>query len=266
MDGIADYELVRSLGSGNYGEFFLATPPPRLHIDVDYVVVKVLVTAGSDSAFNRAMRELRIFAQVNSPNLVTLYDAGQDGDSFFYAMEYCSGGSLAHPTNPTSTDLAISTTAGAARAAHDLHEAGIAHRDITPANVLIADSGAKLADLGLAQFLSPGYTVTGMGSVGSVEFMDPLVIKGGRADRASDIWSLGATLHRAITGRGIYGELPDADPVFCMRRVLTGEPSIDPSLTPEVALVIRDCLARSPVDRPLTAAVVATRLDAITSL
>ena len=87
MDRIADYQLVRSLGEGNHGEFFLATPPPRLGVDGEFVAVKVLGGSGSiDDIFRRTTRELRAFAAVKSPYLTTLLDAGQEGSHFFYAM------------------------------------------------------------------------------------------------------------------------------------------------------------------------------------
>ena len=100
IDEIADYKLVRWLGEGNHGTFYLAETPPRLQLDVDLVVVKVLDGATSNDGFRRATRELRVFASIESPYLVTLFDAGQDGNSCFYAMEYFPKGSLAAPSTP----------------------------------------------------------------------------------------------------------------------------------------------------------------------
>ena len=155
-----------------------------------------------EDAFRRATRELRLFASVKSPFLVALYDAGQEGGRFFYAAEYLPLGSLASPAKPLDRGQTLRAVADAARAAHVLHEAGIAHRSIKPANILITETGGKLSDLGLAQVLAPGMTVTGMGPIGSVEYIDPAILSGERAGRPSDLWSLGVTLHRAITGTG----------------------------------------------------------------
>ena len=94
----------------------------------------------------------------------------------------------------------------AALAAHALHERGIAHRDIKPANILLAEDGGRLSDLGLSQLLTPGIVVTGLGQIG-LEFTDPQIMLGAAASRASDIWSLGACLHYAMTGAGVYGDL-----------------------------------------------------------
>ncbi len=260
MDRIADYAFVRSLGEGNYGEFFLARPPARLKSASDYVAVKVLSGNATDDAFRRATRELRLFASVSSPYLVKLFDAGQQDTSFYYSMEYFPLGSLAAPARPLSRREVLTAVAHAARAAHALHEAGIVHRDIKPANILLDEGGAKLSDLGLAQFVTPGLTITGMGSITSVEFMDPNILRGDRASRSTDIWSLGVTLHRALAGAGLYGELPDRDPLLALRKVLNGTPTVDPSLAPAEAELVAACLAPDPADRPATAEIVADRI------
>ena len=261
-EGIADYAFVRSLGEGNHGEFYLAMPPKRVPVSDEHVAVKVLAGTCTEDAFRRMTRELRTFAAVNSPYLVKLYDAGQEGGTFFYAMEYLPMGSLAAPARPLERDEVLRAVEHAARAAHTLHEAGSAHRDIKPANVLLHEDGAKLSDLGLVQILAPGQTVTGLAGVGSIEFMDPAIMQGGRASRASDIWSLGATLHRALTGTGLYGELPERDPLLALRKVLNSAPTLDGSLSPGEADVIRACLA-DPGERPSTAEAVADMIAAL---
>ncbi len=263
MERIADYTLLRSLGEGNYGEFFLAAPPDRLNVTSEYVAVKVLAARTSEDAFRRATKELRLFAAVQSPFLVTLFDAGQEGETFYYSMEYFPMGSLGSPSRPLSRDEVLRAVANAARAAHALHEAGIVHRDIKPGNIMLHENGAKLSDLGLAQLVQPGLTVTGMGPIGSVEFMDPGIMKGARASRASDIWSLGVTLHRGLTGRGLYGELADNEPLLVMRKVLSSSPTIDPTLEAGAAALVAVCLSPDPADRPPTAAVVAERIEAL---
>ncbi len=260
MEGIADYEFVRPLGRGNHGDYYLARKPRRLPVDTEYVMVKVVGGTGQD-AFRRATRELKAFAAVRSRFLVTLYDAGQQGGVFYYSMEYVPGGSLAAPAEPPSQGATLRAVAGAARAAQALHDEGIVHRDICPWNVLLTPEGGKLCDLGLAQALMPGATITGISGANSIEFSDPELLKGGRSAPGHDVWSLGATLHRALSGHGLYGELPVHDPLLTLRKVYGTAPSIRPELGPEAAELVAECIGE-PSGRP-TAAALAERLSAL---
>lgn len=261
MDGIADYRFVRSLGRGSHGEFFLAIPPPRLGLDVDHVGVKVMGGQSSEDGVRRAGRELQTFAQVRSPYLVALYDAGQEDLRFFYAMEYCPLGSLAAPARPLRPAEILHAVADAARATHDLHEAGIVHRGIKPANILLTETGAKLSDLGLARALTPGQSLTGLGPVEAVEYLDPGLLRGEQGSRATDIFSLAVTLHTALVGISVYGDLEGAEPLVAIRRVLTTRPQVSPTLGPAEAELIGACLDPDPSLRPKTAAELAARLD-----
>ena len=261
--GIADYQFIRKLGAGNNGVFYLAARPDRLHIAAEQVAVKVLTGSNTQDTFRRATRELAAFAAVTSPYLVTLYDAGQQGNDLYYSMEFLPAGSLAAPAEPVTARRALAAVADAARAAHALHQAGIAHNDIKPGNVLLHDSGAKLSDLGLSQALMPGLTITGLGSAGSVEYLDPAVIRGELPSRATDIFALGATLHRALTGTGLFGELPEDNTMVAMRRVLSREPVVAADLPPGVRAVIAAAIDPNPSARPSTAADFADRMEAV---
>ncbi|HEX9521086.1 MAG TPA: serine/threonine-protein kinase [Streptosporangiaceae bacterium] len=261
--GIADYRFVRHLGAGNHGVFYLAYCPQRLRIAAEFVAVKVLTGSNSQDTFRRATRELAAFAAVRSPYLVTLYDAGQQGDDLYYSMEYLPAGSLADAIGSIPPGQVLAAVADAARAAHALHEAGIAHNDIKPGNVMLHDSHAKLSDLGLSQLLAPGLTITGLGSTGSVEYLDPAIIRGEMPGRATDIFALGATLHRALTGTGLYGELPTNNTMLAMRRVLSHTPEISPNLPPAVREVIASAIDQKQAARPATAADLAASIDAL---
>lgn len=261
IGGIADYEFIRPLGRGNHGEFFVAKTPDRLPLDATEVAVKVLSGSTSEDLFRHATRELAAFASVQSPYLVALYDAGQQGDAFYYAMEYLPDGSLGSGSHDRGR--VIRAVADASRAAHALHEAGIVHRDIKPENVLLHAGGAKLADLGLSHVLAPGVTVTGMGDVTSIEYTDPALLQGAAPSRATDIFSLGATLHRALTGTGLYGELPPGDAMLALRRVFAQAPTVASTLDPATAEIISWAIGARAVDRPTTAAEFAAKLDAL---
>lgn len=266
MDGIADYVFVRPLGEGNHGWFYLAQRPPRLPVEDELVVVKVLAGDASTERFQRAVRELRAFAAVQSPHLVQLYDAGQDGGTVYYAMRYHPLGSLGEPAVDLTRAQRLRAVYDAALAAHALHEAGIVHRDIRPANVLLEEEGARLSDLGLAQYLHPGLTVSALGSLRSLEYVDPAVLRGSRVSRVSDVWSLGVTLHFALTGRGIYPDLPDADPLLALRAVIKqvqSPPYLDEHLTEEERDVVMRATAPDAATRYPTAAAFA---DAVSEL
>jgi serine/threonine protein kinase len=266
---IADYVIVRQLGEGNHGRYYLARPPARLELADEFVALKVFGDRVSELAYDRGVRELRAFAAVRSPYLVTVYDAVLE-DTFAYAMQYFPLGSLSAPARPLARAQVHRALENAARAAHALHEAGMAHSDIKPANVLLTEGsggsaagiGGRLSDLGLARFLAPGATLTSMGRASSVEYVDPDVIGGARPSRRTEIWALGATVHRALAGTGLYGELPDAQPLLAIRKVLGAQPQIDPALRPDEAELVRLCLAPDDGRLP-TAEAVADRLAAL---
>jgi hypothetical protein len=104
--------------------------------------------------------------------------------------------------------------------------------------------------------------MTGMASAASVEYLDPALLQGERPSRATEVFALGATLNRALSGMGLYGELPDSEPLLAIRRVMSAAPHVADSLSPDEAALVRACLA--PVgERPATALEVAERLEAL---
>lgn len=265
MRGIADYVFIRHLGDGNHGAFWLADAPARLGLQPGTeMAVKTLANRSNDDDFRRMANELRVYALVDSPDLVEILDAGQDNGRLFYAMRHLPDGSLAHPTRPLDRATVVGAVAAAARAAHQLHEVGIAHRDIKPSNILIDGDRGRLSDLGLAQIVNPGQAATGIGPVGTIEYLAPEVVKGGAASRASDVWSLGVTLHAVLAGRSLYRPVTSGSLIDTLRQVITDTPAIDGSLDPLAAAIIERCLQPDPAHRYPTAAAVAESLEEIT--
>ncbi len=165
----------------------------------------------------------------------------------------------AEPGQPISQAEAITAIRDAAIAVSALHAAGLVHRDIKPGNIMLHEHGGKLSDLGLAHVIAPGVTVTGMGPVASIEYTDPEQLQGAPAGPATDVWSLGVTLHRAISGNGIYGEdLPADDGLLALRRVLSTPIQLAPGLPPAAAELIAD--ATGPSAKRPSAAQFAERL------
>lgn len=257
MAAIADYEILEALPPGANGrtDTYLARRPPRLALEFDFdtVVVKVLREGSTARAFRAVSEDLLRFAALRSPYLVSLFEVGRHGGAVFCSMQHVTGGSLAAPGDPTQVLKAV---ADAARGAADLHAAGLVHGGITPSNVLVAPYGAKLAEPNLDRSFAPGLLARA-GAAGAVEFVDPARLLGEPLSPHHDVWSLGAVLHRVAAGVGLYGALP-SDPVDALRRVLGGGPAISSALPPDVADLVRACLA-PPDDRPAAAAV-ASRL------
>ncbi|PYE14954.1 serine/threonine protein kinase [Williamsia limnetica] len=268
---IADYRIVRGLGAGSHGLCYLAIPPDRLGLGVEHVALKVFSNPCGEDAFHRGARELRTFAAVDSVYLVKLYEAALH-DLFMYSMVYFAGGSMATPAMPLPRDHALAVLECAARGAHDMHEAGLVHGDIKPANVMIAgaNSGGPAGDnppgalsgLGLARVITAATAVSGIGSSATLEFADPDTLVGQTPSRATDLWALGATIHRALTGEGLYGELPDMQPLVAIRTVQSTKPKLSESLSPAERDLISECLAPHS-DRFRTAAELADRLGSL---
>lgn len=263
MKRIADYVFVRQLGSGNYGTYWVARVPERLGLAQELCAIKVLAAQASGDAFKRMVNELKLFASAQSPYLVRLLDAGHEDGHLFYASDYHPRGSLAE-AHGLSPDEVIRAVAGAARGAHALHELGVAHRDIKPANILLPDegTGGVLADLGLAQRLSPGQTVTGLGPIGTLAYMEPDVARGRPAGRASDIWGLAASLQTALTGTDPYPRLPTTNLVHALQHLLNTPPTVTIP-DPRLAEIARRGMAEERADRWRTAQEFAEALEAV---
>ncbi len=261
MQQIADYEVLQQLGEGSQGQYWLARPPARLGVSDQTVAVKTMVHAASDAEFARLARHLQLYASVESPCLHRVYDVGQQGNLIYIAGEYVPGGSLTRPARPFSRVDVLRALADAARGAHALHEVGIAHRAVRPGNVILAEGHAKLADMGISQLLSPGQTITGAAQMGAIEYLSPEIIQGQPASRASDIWALGATLHKVLTGISIYPLLPSNSLVDALRFLLNEKPVMGDALRNGERRIIEAVVAADPADRPATSEELATSIS-----
>lgn len=261
MQQIADYDIIQQLGEGSHGQVWLARTPARLDLADDVVAVKTLSHAASDADFARLSDFLQLYASIACPNLVELYDVGQQGSIIYIAAEYLPAGSLARPSRPFSRVDVLRAVADASRGAHVLHELGIAHRAIRPGNVMIDDGGAKLGDVDLSQLLSPGQTITGTSRVSDIEYLPPELVQGQQASRASDIWAIGATLHKVLTGQPLYPGLPTESLVSALRHILNERPTMGDALRNGERHIIEATVAVDPAERPPTAEAVAAAIS-----
>ncbi|MGE5193693.1 MAG: serine/threonine protein kinase, partial [Deltaproteobacteria bacterium] len=200
---IGPYQLLEKLGSGGMGTVYLGK-----HAETGRLVALKLLTASlaRESGFvERFDREINALRKLKNPHIVELFDAGQEGDNYYYAMEYVAGETLLHLMQREKRlpwRQAVEFAVQICQALKAAHDAGIIHRDLKPSNLLVTPEGViKLTDFGVAQvFASDRLTVTG-GIIGTAEYMSPEQAQGKRAGKQSDLYSLGAVLYAMVTGR-----------------------------------------------------------------
>jgi tRNA A-37 threonylcarbamoyl transferase component Bud32 len=197
------YLLLGELGRGGMGVVWRAQD----QVIGRQVAVKELRLPDAESAAvfsERALREVRTGGRLNDPAIVTVYDVVTDGGTTFIVMELVEAPSLAdlvRQRGPMPAAQAAQLGERVLAALQAAHAAGIVHRDVKPANILVAPGGrVKLTDFGIAHAVDdPRLTTSGM-IVGSPAFMAPERVEGREALPASDLWSLGATLYFAVEG------------------------------------------------------------------
>jgi serine/threonine-protein kinase len=171
---------------------------------------------GDDDEFAaRFVREAHSAARLSHPNVVGVFDQGDDNGTLFLAMEYIPGHTLRDlirkesPMSPAKALAVIDPVLSALAAAH---QAGLIHRDVKPENVLLADDGrVKVADFGLARAISAEtqHTATGGVLIGTVSYLSPELVVDGKADARSDVYAAGVVLYEMLTGRKPHdGESP----------------------------------------------------------
>lgn len=265
MDRVADYVFLRELGRGEHSQVFLARPPRRLGIAADTVAVKVLHLTGTDG-FDALADELSLFAALGAPQLIPMYDVGMDAGLVFYVMRYETFGSLSAPARELTRGDRLEAVARAARGAHEMHEAGLVHRGIGPSNILLGRAGAVLGEPAVGHLLTQGHTLSGLGTgarAGRLELVDPELLSGAAAGRASDIWALGVTLHLALTGHGLFPALASADPFTAVRIYLRSRPEPGEDLSEGERAVVVRALHPDPARRNRTAAEFAEAVEEV---
>jgi len=202
----------------------------------------------------RFLTEVRAIARVSHPNIVTMYDAGEEHDLAYIAMEFLKGKDLAPHTKPDnllSLSKVMSIIARVADALDYAHKQNVVHRDIKPANIMydLQTDTPKLTDFGIARITDSSKTKTGM-VLGSPSFMSPEQLAGKKIDGASDLFSLGVSLYQLACGK-----LPfEGDSMAQLMYRIANEPhtdilSIRPDLPQCLVAIINRSLAKQIVDR-----------------
>ncbi len=259
---LGDYVVLEQIGAGGMGRVFKA-----VHRRMERVVaLKVLAldTMGDDESIHRFHREVKAAARLSHPNIVTAYDAGEDGGVHYLVMEYIEGQNLTdlvQQQGPLPAGTAIGLVLQGARGLGYAHQKGIVHRDVKPSNLLLENSGTvKILDMGLARFRAAGGTaastdvsdLTGTGmAMGTLNYVAPEQALDARlADHRSDIYSLGCTLHYLLTGRS---PAPRGSAMAILKWHEKGEiPSLRsnrPDVPERLDAVFRRMVARSPDER-----------------
>src|SRR5512135_307326 len=192
---LGKYRILEPLGSGGFGTVYLAEDT---WIDKK-VALKVPHRQGVD--FGELLREPRLLATLNHPNIVSILTAEQQDNVFFIVMEFVPGETLETiiaREGALDLPLALDYICQICNAVDHAHRHGVLHRDLRPSNVLIASTGlAKVADFGTSRFLE--IAAHGTTVIGSPPYMAPEQFQG-KAVFASDIYSLGVTMYQILTG------------------------------------------------------------------
>jgi serine/threonine protein kinase len=245
-DRLGPYRLLSRLGAGGFGEVHLALDP-----EGHTVAVKVLHphVAADETAVARLAREVETMRRVRGPHIAEILDASLEGARPYIVTRYVQGRALSTllaDGEPLRGDDLVRLARGLAEALAAIHGAGVVHRDLKPANVIMADGEPYVIDFGIAYALDSA-SVTASGAVlGTPGYLAPEVLEGGNAGPGADVFSFGATLAYAASGRQPYGTGPASAVAY---RVVHHPPDLD-EVPAWLAPLLKECLRADPPARP----------------
>lgn len=246
------YELVKCIGHGGMADVYLA-----LDLILDrQVAVKILKddSATDKVALERFAREAQASTQLSHPNIVDIYDVGDDDNLHYIVMEYVKGHTLKQlikKRGPLPTRETIWIMKQLASALMEAHKNGLIHRDIKSQNILIKDDGmVKLADFGIA-LLNNSIQLTSKDSVlGSVHYLSPELVKGEKSSMKSDIYSLGIVMYELLRGDVPFkGDTPAQIALKHLKEALPNVREFNPSIPQSVANILTKACAKDPKER-----------------
>jgi serine/threonine-protein kinase len=246
------FEILREIGRGAMGQVFLAHDPA---IERQVAIKTIALPPGTSEQEAREtslrfLREAQAAGRLLHPNIVTIFDVGEENGLSFIAMEFIDGETLDRRARPGALLPPVEVLGlivQAAAALDHAHAAGVIHRDIKPANLMrLADGTLKITDFGLAKDPSANLTQSGV-LLGTPSYMSPEQIQGRTLDGRSDLFSLGVVLYELLTGVRPF----EADSISTIiYRVLYEDPrppaAHNPALPPEINLMLAKALAKVP--------------------
>ncbi|WP_243641196.1 Stk1 family PASTA domain-containing Ser/Thr kinase [Xylanivirga thermophila] len=239
------YELIEKIGGGGMAIVYKA----KCHLLKRYVAVKVLrpELVEDDDFVSRFKREAQAAASLSHPNIVNIYDVGQEDDIHYIVMEYIKGMTLKEYVKKKHIlDSREATQIGVqiCSAIKHAHDNGIVHRDIKPQNILVGDGGIiKVTDFGIARAAtSSTVTMAGANVMGSVHYFSPEQARGGYVDAKSDLYSLGIVLYEMVTGTVPF----EGDSAISVALKHIQEPVIPPGqLNPDIPKSLQDIIEKA---------------------
>jgi CHASE2 domain-containing sensor protein/tRNA A-37 threonylcarbamoyl transferase component Bud32 len=250
------YQVEKELGKGAMGVVYLGRDPKIGRV----VAIKTMALSQEfeadevDEVKERFFREAETAGRLSHPNIVTIYDAGEEHDLCYIAMELLKGEDLAPFTKPDRLlriDKVLSIVGRVADALGYAHKQGVVHRDIKPANVMYdpeADS-VKVTDFGIARLTDSSKTKTGM-VLGTPSFMSPEQLAGRKIDGRSDLFSLAGTLYQLLCGRLPFEGESMAQLMYKISNEMPPDPrAVNPKVPPGLVAFIERAMAKDPEQR-----------------
>ena len=273
IKSLGRYEIVKELGRGGMG-IVLKGRDPKIDRMVALKIIKLSDVGDSDrerELLERFFIEARAAGKLTHPNIVTVYDVGEEAGMSFIAMEFVEGRDLASLLKERkklpfreAARLVTQVAEGLAFA----HEQGIIHRDIKPGNIMLTQKNAvKITDFGLARLQSAGSVTQTGHAVGSPLYMSPEQVQGQPVDGQSDIFSMGVMFYEMVTGKKPFEAETLTSIIF---KIIQDTPppvtQFDASLPDRVSAIIARMMAKDKKDRYKTCHEVVTALRAMAEL
>jgi serine/threonine-protein kinase len=265
---VGDYEVIDLIESSKKG----VTYKVRNVLVQRFEALRILPKALQDDPekVTRFLREAKVHARISHPNIVTFYHATQVGGQLVMTTELVEGTTLAErlELGPLPVAEALKYVGQVLSALTQAHALGVAHRDITPANIILTpDGNVKLTGFSLAKATTdPQLTQPGT-VLGCLDYISPEQIRGlGEVDGRADIYSLGVVLYEAVTGRRPFDQKSQFEVMLAHVNTLPPAPSIvNPAVPAELSEIILTAMAKDPAARFQTAEAFRQRLDRLSS-